>query len=150
MRSALVWTLTAAFLVTLPVTGGGQCPCRFVNALRTPTVQPVAFIPAASLKCNCCHEPRRGTAPDHPDDDHQKPTPINGPCGHQFTVDATATGGAGERLEQSRNLWDANPVVDAGGYAASHLATDAVAISPEPTLASRPCAHFRYAHSFRC
>lgn len=145
-RSILVWTLTAAFLVTIPVTGAGPCPCRFVKVLHTPTAQPAALVPATPPKCKCC------PVPTHCEDDQQKPTPpaapTDGPCDHHFGVDAAVAGGPGEWSEHARGLWDANPAVDAGGHGALCLAPDVVK-APVAATHPRPCAHLRFAHSFR-
>lgn len=154
MRTLLAWTLAAAFLVTVPVTGGGRCPCQFTKAARTPTPAPTSLTPAPPPACKCCRPDTERTAPAHLGDGRQKPPPQpNGPadvpCDHCLVVDAAVAGPWGERPEATDGTGDAIPLV---GETPSR---------PQPTSGSlagevgatlpRPGAHLiRYAHAFRC
>ena len=147
-RSALAWTLTAAFLATLPVAGAGQCPCRFVKTLHT-SGNPAA---AAAKTRKCCQS--RPAVPDN-SKKQQKPrsspaAPADAPCDCPPVVDAgVAT--AAERSGHARGGWDANAPGDAGRHPDALFAADPPTVSVEPAGALRPGGHlFRYSHSFRC
>ena len=148
-RSALVWTLTTAFLVTLPVTGAGRCPCRFVNSLRTPQIAPgTRTTVSPALKC-CCHSHLLDVSGDA----GQKPPlpphgPTDAPCDHRMLMDVALAGPSGERSGSERGVPDAESVVDSGGLPPTHLAPRSVTtlcgVDPAP---SRHV--LRYAHAFR-
>lgn len=158
-RSILAWTLTAASLVTLPVTGAGFCPCRLVAGLRgatpTPTVDPPARVTAPPKVCKgCCHAPQDPTladagvaqtgSPQPPD------RPAEPPCDHRFAFDAAPAGASGERSGEGHGAWDS----DAGFGVASRphaRPPHGPAASSDPSTTARTGSRvFRYAHAFRC
>ena len=151
-RSALVWTLTAAFLVTIPVTGAGRCPCRFVKALRPPTPGSTAgtTVPSQNRKC-CCQS--RHDAPERSNGNRPKPPqgpsqPTDAPC--ECHAEAVALPGTpGERSGSARGAWDADLLAEVGVELTSHV--EGGPLTPfGPAPAPRPGAHlFRYAHAFR-
>lgn len=157
-RSILGWTLTAASLVTLPVTGAGYCPCRFVAVLRgpTPTADPPARATAPPKSCKgCCHAPQDASPADAGDDRLPSPQPADAPngkpCGHQFVLDAAPAGASGERSGAERGVWHADAVFGADGHPYSNLTPASVASFDRSTSAP-PTVRllFRYAHAFRC
>lgn len=156
-RSVLAWVLSAAFLGTVPVTGAGQCPCQFLNALRTPTT--LAPVPAPEVRpappprtcAGCCRSDHR-TSPERPKGGQEKPPkprePHGCPCDHHATANAVP---AGERPDPVRagDGWAVEATtVDAAQYGAcrSHDAVPA----PTDTGAIPPCRYLRYACAFRC
>ena len=154
-RSALVWTLTTAFLVTLPVTGAGHCPCRFVKALHTPPPAPATLTPAAPPACKCCRQTHDQDAPDRPEGTRQHSShppggPPDAPCDHCLVVDAAVPGSISERSVFASGSGDWNAPPDAWGAAATSRAGGPVSASVVPPPAPRPGANvLRYAHAFR-
>ena len=154
VRSALVWTLTAAFLVTLPVTGAGHCPCRFVKALHTPPA-PATLTPAAPPPCKCCRQTHDQDGPDRPEGTRQDASPMpdgppGTPCDHCLIVDAAVPGSISERSVPASGIGDWNTPPDDWGAAATSRVGGPVSASAVPTPAPRPGAHvLRYAHAFR-
>lgn len=152
MQALLAWTLTAAFLVTTPVTGSGQCPCRFVKTFHTPPA-PVSLTSAQPPACKCCRLDTNRKAPPQFGDCGQKlpsaPSgPTNEPCDHRFVVDATA-GSVSERPETTDWDWDATPPVADETHSHPQAANGSFAHAAESP--ARTCAHLiRYAHAFRC
>lgn len=153
-QSALVWTLTTAFLVTLPVTGAGHCPCRFVKALHTPPPAPAALTPAAP-PCKCCRQTHDQDGPDRSEgtrqhSSHSPGGPPDTPCDHGRVVDAAVPGSVSERSVPASGSGDWNALADAWGAAATFRAGGAVSASAVPPPAPRPGTHvLRYAHAFR-
>ncbi len=153
LRSVLAWTLLAAFLVTVPVTGGGQCPCRFVNALRTPATPPAgqATAPPQAGKgcCPRCHF----DAPDQGGGDRKTPAPgrpADAPCDHNMVVDAAPAGAADERSGAECGGWDAGAVAGSD-QPHSHATPDPITAPGGPPPVRPTDRHFlRYAHAFRC
>lgn len=144
LRSALAWILTAAVLVTLPVTGAVLCPCRFAATFRTPTAA------ASPPKCKCCHAPRDRAGPDRPGGEPHKPTaPGEPPCDHHCTVYGAVAFGSGERPGQARVLWDANApaAVDTFTVRPASDSTPPAAPPPAPRSGTRV---LRYCCAFRC
>lgn len=156
-RSILAWILTAAFLVTLPVTGAGYCPCRFVTVLRgpTPTATP-ARVTALPQPCKgCCHASQDDTPADAGDDRLPSPQPADAPngkpCDHQFVLDAAPAGASGERSGAERGVCHADAVFGADSQPYSNL-TPAFAASSDGPPSAPPTGRLllRYAHAFRC
>lgn len=157
-RSILAWILTAAFLATLPVTGAGYCPCRFVAVLRgpTPTADPPARVTVTPQPCKgCCH-----TSQDDPPADvgairygsPQPPDrPTETPCDHRFAFDAAPAGASGERSGAERGVGHADAVFGADSQPYSSLTHTLAVPSDWPTFAP-PTGRLllRYAHAFRC
>jgi hypothetical protein len=150
-RSALVWTLTAAFLVTVPVTGAGRCPCRFVQSLWTPPA-PATLTPAPPPSCKCCRQTRDQ---DGPGNSRQELPPAPGkpadaPCDRCLVVDAAIPGSPGARSDPALGVWGADLPSDVGVGTALALAGDLSAAFAGPKHAPRPVAQLiRYAHAFR-
>ena len=147
-RSALAWILTATFLVTLPVTGAGFCPCRLVKASgKTATALPVRTTTPARACKGCCQS-RHDKAPERPGGERQMPScpqdrPADSPCDHKLVADAAPTG---ERSD-ARGAWDAGPPT--WGQPTWHL-THAPAAPDRPTpTPSVARDSLRYAHAFR-
>lgn len=158
-RSILVWALLTAYLVTLPVTGGGQCPCRFVQKPRTPhpateATTPLAEASARRAPCKCCPQStERDTSHrdghDGLDRPHTSQSPADGSCGHCLVLDATAVSASGERSVTSQGDGDAIPLAEE--RAGTRLANDPHVTPVGPTPAPHLCAHLlRYSHAFRC
>lgn len=147
---AVAWILTAAFLVTVPVTGGGRCPCRLVSSPRTPTPPPKNLTPLRPA-CKCCcpdtgHQTSAQVEDGRPKLAPAPGGPADGPCDHHFVADAAA-GPTGERPETAGDVGGTSPPV------ADEIRTHppAANASPAATEPPRSCAHLvRYAHAFRC
>jgi hypothetical protein len=152
-RTALAWTLLAAFSVTLPVTGGGQCPCRFVRTLRAPaapSTQTTAPSQAGKGCCPSCHR----SLPDLPAGDrHPTPRPpgdpTDVPCDHNLLVDAAQAGAAGERSGLDRGAPDDGPIDGTAYLPLPHLAHAPRSASDPPASAPGGRHLLRYAHAFR-
>ena len=146
-RSVLAWMLTAAFLVTFPVTGAGQCPCRSVKSLRTRPPAPTSPIPPPA--CKCCRDAGVQNATEQPAGEPRSlPEPPEGSCGHCVVSDAVAENGAGERsaVHGDPGTPAAEPTT-ARRQSAGGFPLDATTPAPPP----RPGPHLiRYAHAFRC
>lgn len=150
-RSALVWTLLAAFLATVPVTGAGRCPCRFVKAPGK-TAAPVAPTTALPQACKGCCQARHDKAPERPCGERQMPPcphdgPSDAPCDHKFVADAAPTA---ERSQSVGGIWDADAVTGVDERPTSYF-SHAPAADPDrpmPTPATSRDA-LRYAHAFR-
>lgn len=160
-RSILVWALLTAYLVTLPVTGGGQCPCRFVQMPRTPhpaieATAPPAEVSARRAPCKCCpqstdRDASRRDGQDGRDAPHTPQRPSDGSCDHCLVLDATAVSASGERSGTSQGDGDADPLAVAEERAGTRLANSPHVIPVGPTPAPHPRAHLlRYTHAFRC
>lgn len=155
MHALLAWTLTAAFLVTVPVTGGGQCPCRFAETLRAPAPAPTGLAPAQPPACKCCRLDTDRTAPAHIGDGRQEPLsapsgPANEPCDHRLVVDAVV-GSANERPETTGGVCDTDPPFVGGTRTHPQGTNEPFVGSAGSTLPPRAGAHLiRYAHAFRC
>ncbi len=145
-RSALAWTLTAAFLATVPVTGAGHCPCRLVKAHGK--TAPAAPTTPPPRECKGCCQARHDKPADRPVCDPQPPScpqdaPADAPCDHKFVADVAP---AGERSD-ARGVWDAGP--PSWGPPTSHL-THTSAAADRPTRApSVGRDSLRYSHAFR-
>lgn len=154
VQARLAWVMTAALLVTVPVTGGGRCPCRFVHAFRAPTPAPANPIPAPapSPGCTCCRHDTDRDAPTRFGDVPLKSSPSNSPadapCDHRLVVDA-AVGSLGERPETTDGNGNTNTLVcetHAHPRRVSNSLTGATELSPLQC----PGTHLiRYAHAFR-
>lgn len=158
-RSILAWTLTAATLVTLPVTGAGYCPCRLVAGLRGPTPTPSADPPARAAappkSCKgCCHAPQDHTPADAGEPRTESPQPpdrpAEPPCDHRFAFDAAPAGASGERPGDGHGTWDSDAAFGAAALAHARPPHEPAA-SSDPSATARTGSHvFRYAHAFRC
>jgi hypothetical protein len=149
---AVAWILTAAFLVTVPVTGGGRCPCRLAASPRTPTPEPKNLTSSRPAACKCCRLDTGHQTPAQVEDGRPKPAPApggpaDGPCDHHFVADAAA-GPTGERPETAG---------DVGGTtspAADEIRTHPPAANASPAATEPPprsrAQLVRYAHAFRC
>lgn len=154
-QARLAWILTAAFLVTTPVTGSGQCPCRFFVVPHTPTPAPTrtSLIPAPPSGCKCCRFGTDRKAPAQFGDCGQKQAstpsdPANEPCDHRLVVDAAA-GSVSERPETTGGDCGSNPPVASETHARPQTANGSLTGAVE--FPPRSCAHLiRYAHAFRC
>ena len=154
-RSALAWTLTAGFLVTIPVTGAGYCPCRLAGVLRgqTPTAQPTDRATTPPQPCKgCCHAPQdnapagasRNESPQPPND------PSGTPCGHHFAFDAAPAGASGERTGVEYGSGDSDAAIGVAARPHAPLTYEPAA-SSDLSMAAPPGPRFlRYAHAFRC
>ena len=157
-QSAIAWMLTAAFLVTLPVTGTGYCPCRFAELLRgpTPTADPVTRETTPPQPCKgCCHAPQDDTPVDAGNGRLRPPQPPDAPggtpCDHTFVLDSAPAGASGERSGAERGAWDSDVVIAATARPHSHLTHKPVATSSDLSMPASAGPHFfRYAHAFRC
>jgi hypothetical protein len=149
-RSVLVWVLTVACLVPLPVTGAGQCPCRFAKPLRhqQPPTAPQPVTPT----CKCCREARAQDATTQPvGEPRSQPEPADGPCDHNFKADAVPGVGAGDRSDAAQEGGDVNPSVVGG----PDVRSNSVNAARGGTVGPAPSAHsgthlIRFAHAFRC
>ena len=152
LRSVLTWVLAAAFLVTVPVTGAGQCPYCHAPSVRPPAAEPPPARTAAPPKCKCCHAGRDHADGGRPKGEGQKPAPPGGtPCDHNFTADEALANALGEWFKGTWKLWGANAVADAGCQSSARPATDptryAAGPLPAPPLGWRA---LRYSCAFRC
>lgn len=156
MQARLARILMAAVLVTTSVTGGGQCPCRFVNALRTPTPAPVGPAPAQPSACKCFRHGTGRDAPTHFEDGIQKPISApcdhrDAPCDHLLAVGAAAVGSANERPETTARDWDTNSHLVSATQTHPQETPDSFAGVVGSSLTPLGGAHFiRYVHAFRC
>lgn len=155
-RSILAWILTAAFLVTLPVTGAGYCPCRFVTVLRGPTpTAPPARVTALPQPCKgCCHASQDDTPADAGDDRLPSPQPADAPngkpCGHHLAFDAAPAVASGERSGAEQGSWDSDAVFGVAARPHAPLTSEPAA-SSDLSMAAHAGPHLlRYAHAFRC
>ena len=148
-RSALAWTLTAAFLVTVPVTRAGYCPCRLVKAPGKTATAPVARTTAPPQTCKGCRQARHDKTPERPGGERQTPScppngPADAPCDHKLVADAAPTG---ERSD-ARGVWDAGP--PPWEQPTNHLTHTPAAAPDRSTPAPSPGRDsLRYAHAFR-
>lgn len=148
-RSALAWTLTTAFLVTVPVTGAGYCPCRLVKAPGKTATTPVAQTTAPQQARKGCCQGRHDMTPERTGGERQTPScprdgPADAPCDHKLVADAAPTG---ERSD-ARGVWDAGPPT--WGQPTTHLA-HAPAVAPDRPIPAPSVGRdsLRYAHAFR-
>ena len=153
-RSVLAWTLLTAFLVTVPVTGAGHCPCRFVRSLHTsmPASTGGAAVPSQSGKC-CCqslrHDPPERSEGSRPTPPHRPSKPADGPC--DCHVEAVVLPGtSGERSGSARGVWDAESPAEAGVEPTSHVEAGPLTTPVEPGRVPVTRPYLRYAHAFRC
>jgi len=155
-RAVLAKLITLAFVVALPATGSGQCPCRLVKLLiptppRHATGQ-TASKPRTEKKRCCSHQHHSHT--DHKSDDCQKPkpptkAPYDPPCDHGPAFDVMPSGVSESRPESEGQ---AHPMTSGLGWPGQTCFTG----TPTLPLVQRSRAHpphenqFRYSHAFRC
>lgn len=157
IRSILAWTLTAASLVTLPVTGAGYCPCRLVAVLRgpTPAAPPARVTAPPSKSCGgCCHAPQGHTPADVGTARTESPQPpdrpAEPPCDHRFAFDAAPAGASGERSGDGHGTWDSDAAFGVEAWPHARPPREPAA-SSDPSATAPTGSHvFRYAHAFRC
>lgn len=150
LRVALTWTLTAAFLATLPVTGAGQCPYCHGPAACSPPGESTPARTATPPKCKCCHEDNDQAGPEQSTGNGQKPASPGGtPCDHHFAPGATVATKFGEQPEQERKPRDMDLPADAGAPAVpsslDSLCWTTLRLAPPDRRLT-----LRYSHAFRC